>query len=121
MGKTKKKNLYTITSKNVKIRMEAPNRDIAFAKFFKDVADGKVPLSDVGNIVMLKDGKNEYPFRTVPLLWQMKVIDLETAVANIVDCVGGDEREAKEMLFELGYKDSRLIPIIERLRREELR
>lgn len=113
-----KERIYFVHTKNDKVLIKAKNRDYAFAKFFKDVEDGKVPLEDLGNIVILHDRNEEYPFRTIPLLWQMKLIDGSTAVSNIMACTGVSQKEAEEMLGECGFKDSRLIPIINKLREQ---
>lgn len=113
-----KERIYFIATKNDMVLIKAKNRDYAFAKFFKDVEDGKVSLEELGSIVILHDHNEEYPFRTAPLLWQMKLIDGSTAVSNIMACTGVSEKEAEEMLGEYGFKDSRLIPIINKLREE---
>jgi len=110
---------YVIEFKGGKIRIPAKNRDTAFAKFFKNVVDSKISLEDIGAIVILHDGKKEYPFRTAPLLWQMKVIDKKTAIANIRACTGVTKKEAEEMLYKFSFKDSRLIPLINKLKEKE--
>lgn len=114
-----KERIYVIDSKKDKTIIKAKNRDEAFAKFFKDVEDGKLPLKELGNVIILHDRKEQYPFRTVPLLWQMKLIDGSVAVSNIMACTGVSQKEAEEMLGEYGFKDSRLIPLINKLRRAE--
>jgi hypothetical protein len=114
-----KERIFYMHTKTDKVLIKAKNRDEAFAKFFKDVEDGKIGLDTLGNIVILFDRREEYPFRTVPLLWQMKLIDASTAVSNIMACTGVNKKEAEEMLGEYGFKDSRLIPLINKLRRRE--
>ena len=116
-----KERLYFMQTKNDKVLIKAKDPDEAFAKFFKDVEDGKVPLENLGNIVILHDRKDEYPFRTVPLLFQMKLIDASTAVSNIMACTGVSQKEAEQMLLKHSFKDSRLIPIISKLREQERR
>jgi len=110
---------YIVEYKGGKIRIIAENRDIAFAKFFKNVADGKIPLEDIGVVVILHDKRETYPFRTAPLLWQMKIINKEIAVANIRVCTGATKKEAENMLYEFSFKDSRLIPLINKLKEKE--
>jgi hypothetical protein len=105
--------------KGGKMRIIAENRDEAFAKFFKDVIEGKISLDDLGNIIILHDRKEQYGFRTVPLLWQMKLIDKQTAIANIIACTGAETKEAEKMLYKYSFDDSRLIPLIEKLRESE--
>jgi len=113
--------IYTISLKDRNVTFKAKNRDYAFAKLFKDVADDKIRISELGNIVMLHAHKDDYPFRTVPLLWQMKLIDGDTAVANIMEVTGVSKKEAELLLTKYSYEDSRLIPFIEELRRKESR
>ena len=114
-----RKRLYVIKYKGGKMRIIAENRDEAFAKFFKLVSEDKISIEDLGNIVILHDRKEDYPFRTVPLLWQMKLIDKQTAIANIVACTGAETKEAEKMLYKYSFNDSRLIPLIEKLRESE--
>jgi len=115
--------IFYIQMKDRQVEITAKNRDYAFAKLFKDVADDKIHLSELGNIVMLKQ-KNarpdqEYPFRTVPLLWQMKLITAEIAVSNIMAVTGVEQKEAEKMLTQMSFVDSKLLPLIEELRRKE--
>ena len=114
-------NLYVIEYRNGKIGVMAKNRDEAFAKFFKSIKDGKFPIEDIGQIIILYDGKTQYPFRTAPLLWKMGVIDLETAVVNIMRCTNTSKAQAKLILYECAVEDSRLIPLINRLKEREKR
>lgn len=111
--------IYTISLKDRNIVVKAKNRDYAFANLFKDVADDKIRISELGNIVMLHGHKDDYPFRTVPLLWQMKLIDGDTAVANIMEVTDVSKEEAEQLLTKYSFDDSRLLPIIEELRKKE--
>lgn len=110
--KKKKNKLYTVEYRNGKIKILAKNRDEAFAKFFKAVKDKKIPLDNVGQVIILHNKKEKYPFRTAPLLWQMGIIDTETAVKGIMACTGVSQDEAELMLYKFSYNDSRLLPII---------
>lgn len=118
---TNKKKLYVIQTKDDKVRVEAKDRDEAFAKFFLEIESGKVPLSKLGSIVILKDRKEEYPFRTVPLLYSLKLISGADAVSNIIACTGVEQKEAEQMLLDNSFKDSRLIPLMRKLERCEVR
>ena len=116
---------YTITMKDSSVEVFAKNRDYAFAKFFKDVVNDKIRLDQLGNIIILKQ-KNarpnqEYPFRTIPLLWQMKLITADMAISNIMAVTGATLKEAEKMLTKMSFEDSRLIPFIEELKRKENR
>lgn len=114
---------YIIEYKDGSIEVYAKNRDYAFAKFFKDVADDKIRIDQLGNIVILKQKhggpNNEFPFRTVPLLWQMKLISTDLAVSNIMATTNVNKKEAEKMLTTLSFKDAHLIPFIEELRRNQ--
>jgi hypothetical protein len=114
-----KQRIYVVCSKTKETKILAKNRNEAWAKFWKSVADEKTPLSELGNIVILKDQKQEYPFRTVPLLWQMKLIDKDMAISNIMACTSVSQKEAEQMLMDYSFKDSRLIPLIDKLRQNE--
>jgi hypothetical protein len=119
LNSNRKTHVFIIETKDDKVLIRAKDKDHAFAKFFKDVMDEKVPLEKLGSIVILSDGKNEYPFRIAPLLWQMKLISGDVAVSNIMAVTGVSQKEAEGMLLQMSFKDSRLIPLIEELRREE--
>lgn len=116
---------YTVQMKSDSIEIFAKNRDYAFAKFFKDVADDKIRLDQLGNIVILKQKhggpNNEYPFRTAPLLWQMKLISTDLAVSNIMAVAEVSQKEAEQLLYKYSFQDARLLPFIEELRRRESR
>jgi hypothetical protein len=79
----------------------------------------KIDLGKIGNIIMLKDGKEEYPFRVAPLLWKMGVIGTKNAIDNIISCIGGTRKEAKRLLRKYGDADARLIPIIDEIKLAE--
>ncbi len=111
--------LYIIETKDDKVRIQAKNRDEAFAKFFLDVESGKVPIDKLGALVMLKDRKDEIPFRTVPLLFQLKLMSEKDAVANLMATVGYNKKEATEKLYDMGFKDARIIPIMRRIQESQ--
>ena len=115
---------YRIQTKGLQVTEVAKDRDHAFAKFFKEVADERIPLSELGSLVILIDPKRkgdngQYPFRTIPLLFQMKLLSQDVAVSNIIACTNVTQKEAEDMLFKYSLKDSRLLPLIEELRKEE--
>jgi len=110
-----KERIFYMHTKTDKVLIKAKNRDEAFAKFFKDVEDGKIGLETLGNIVILFDRREEYPFRTVPLLWKMMVINDETAIASLQSILDVSRNKARKMLEKYGEKDARLIPLIDTL------
>lgn len=116
--------LFLLKTKGLTLLYTAKDKDYAFAMFFKDVADERLPISELGNIVMLYDTKKkgdkaEYPMRVVPLLFQMKLLNQDAAVSNIIACTGVTQKEAEDMLFKTSFADSRILPLIDELRREE--
>lgn len=110
---------FIIETKDDKALVEAEDRDHAFAKYFYDILNEKVTLDKLGNIITLKDGVAEIPFRTVPLLWKMGIIGTKHAIDNISSLLGITRKEAKKILKEAGDSDARLIPLIEDLRLAE--
>lgn len=112
---------FIIQTKNDKVLVTAEDRDHAFAKYFYDIINQKVPLEKVGNLVMLKTKEDDDPiaFRTAPLLWKMGVIGTKCAVDNIVKCVGCSRVCAKVMLRNAANEDARLVPLIDDLRLAE--
>ena len=114
---------FIITAKEHEWHIFAKDKDYAFAKFFKDVADDKIHLDELGNIIVLKrkharEGQ-EIPFRTTPLLYQMKLISSSDAVSNIMAVTNVDQKEAEDMLMKYSFKDGHLLPFIDELRRNE--
>jgi hypothetical protein len=112
-----------LKTKGLSLVYSAKDKDYAFAMFFKDVADERIPIKELGNIVMLFDAKRkgekgQYPFRVAPLLFQMKLLSQDVAVSNIIACTGVTIKEAEDMLFKASYQDSRILPLIDELRRE---
>jgi hypothetical protein len=112
----KQKHSYFLESKNYKVHYTAHSRDEAFAMFFLDIEKGNIDLSEIGTIVMLHDGKEEYPFRTAPILFQMKLLSASEATSNIMATTGVDQQEADKMLLKASFNDSRLMPIMAKLR-----
>jgi len=96
--------------------VKARNRKEAYAKFFFAVQNGEINFRDLGHIIVLKDGKNEYPFRTVPSLWLLGIIDQDTAIANIRLAVGCSEHEAFELLLKTAHEDSWILEEIEKVK-----
>ena len=112
---------YIIETKEDKVVViTAKDRDHAFAKYFKDVfAEQTVSLEKIGNVIMLKDGQEEYPFRTVPLLWKMGIIGTKNAIDNLVSVLKVSRKEAKNLLKKYGDADAHLVPLIDDLRLAE--
>lgn len=104
--------IYKVVTKDDSVVIEAKNRDHAFARYFADIANGKIPLSKVGQLVTLYDGEEQYPFRTIPLLWLLGVIDKKHAILNISNLLKCSRREAEELLLKTAKEDSRLVYLV---------
>ena len=113
MGEEQKFKLYKLTTKDEKILIKAKNREEAFAKFFKDILKGKIPLGNIGQIVTLHDRKDEYPFRTVPALYLLGVIDREIATSNVSMVLECSKIEAEIMLESCIAEDKWIIKAVE--------
>ena len=106
---------FLIHTTGVVYPVKASTRKEAYAKFFLDIKQGKIPLKDVGQIIILKDGKDEYPFRTCPSLWLLGIIDTDTAILNIRRTIGGDDIAALEMLVKTARQDRWIIGYVKKL------
>ena len=98
---------YKITTKDIDIVIPANDPQEAYAKFFLEVKKGNISIDDLGNILMLHDEGEEYPFRIVPTLWLMKIIGPETAIVTLqVILEIEDEDEAANVLLSSARQDS---------------
>ncbi|RLI14387.1 hypothetical protein DRO41_05870 [Candidatus Bathyarchaeota archaeon] len=104
---------FIIETKDDRVLIEAQDKDHAFAKYFKDISEHKIPLEKIGNVIILSDGKDEYPMRTVPLLWKMGVLETKLAIDNLVRVLGVSHFEAERLLKKYGDIDARLIPLMD--------
>ena len=111
---------FVIETKDDRVLIRAEDKDYAFAKYFKEIAEAKVSIEKIGNLIMLKDGKEEYPMRTVPLLWKMGIIGTRLAIDNLVALLGVSRSEAKKMLKQAAERDARLVPLIDELKLAEV-
>ena len=111
---------WRITSKNLDVIVFAPTRKEALVKFFASINDQM--LEKLGQVVLTsqegdKEEEDEVPFRTVPTLVNMGLMDEEEGAANIAKTVGISEDEASEMLSKLRIKDQWLADRIKKLRK----
>ena len=115
-------NIYEIHTKADKVVIEAASRPEAFARYFKDVIDGKVTIDQLGNIIMLKDERGEeYGLRTVPILWKMGVIDDDMAIASLLSIGVADSRNAaRRLLKQTADKDAWIAEEIDKLAEKEI-
>lgn len=102
---------YRITTKDLDVEVEAESREGAIRNFFKLLKlfwhDWKDKL---GQIASVHDGGEEYPFRLVPSLYNMGLIDEETAIANLLRVFGEQPtpeavNDARIMLWALAETD----------------
>lgn len=112
---------FVIETKEDKVLIQAIDRDHAFARYFMDVKLQKIPLEKIGNTIMLSDGKDEFAFRTVPLLWRIGVINEDVAVASLQQIFSEFSRnKVRKMLRELGNKDAeRIVPLMDEFAEKE--
>ena len=115
----KKLHSYLVETKDHKIPYRAHSRDEAFAKFFIDVEKENVALDEIGTIIMLHDDKETYPFRTAPILFQMKLLSASAATSNIMAATGVDQKEADMMLLKYSFNDTRIFPLIQKLKAQK--
>ena len=80
---------YEVYSKDVNYVVRARSRRHAFASLFLRVKRGEIEKKEVGQLVMVKgpDDDDEVPFRTVPTLLNMELIDDETALYNVAHVI----------------------------------
>jgi len=109
---------YRITTKDDEAIITASSRKEALARYFLQVADGEVGLDRLGNLVMVKDPDygEQYPFRTVPALWLLGVLDRETAELNLQVLLGVGEKESRDILLTAAKQDAWIVEEVKKLR-----
>lgn len=113
--------LFKIHTKDDVAIVEAKTRQIAFAKYFKEVVENKIPIEKLGNILMLKDNGEEYPIRTLPILWLMGVVDDEQAIQTLIEIeVATSRTEARKLLKKCAEQDRWIAEAIDDLKLLEL-
>jgi hypothetical protein len=113
--------LYIIESKTSKFICLARNKKEAYAKFFLKVLNGEIPLEEIGLLITLYEGKHEYGLRTVPILYLLGVIDLETAIYNIQKPLGISREEALQLLKMAVEQDKWIIDEMKKVYNEEIK
>lgn len=103
---------FRLVSKDINIMIVANTRKEAFAKFFKKLKAKEIGIEEIGNLVMLHDKDEEYPFRTVPSLFLLGLMDEETAIANIAEVVGSNPTQAGKMLYNAAEKDKWIVKAV---------
>jgi len=102
---------YRITTKDLDVEVEAESREGAIRNFFRLLKVFWHEWKDkVGQIASVHDEGEEYPFRLVPSLYNMGLIDEETAVANLLRVFEEQPTpeavsDAKTMLWALAKTD----------------
>ena len=100
---------FRIKMKDAEIIIVAKNRTQAFGKFFKKIIDKEISLENIGMIVELYDKNEDYPFRTVPSLFLLGIIEEEVAIASIQNTVNCNDVEAGQMLYKAAEKDKWIV------------
>ena len=102
---------YRVETKDLNIEVEAENKEDAIRNFFKLVKlfwkDWKIKI---GQIAILYDEGRAYPFRTLPSIYNMGLIDEETAVASLLKAFNEQLTpeaisDARIMLYALADRD----------------
>jgi len=86
---------YEVYSKDINYIVRARSRRHAFASLFLKIKRGEVEKKEVGQLVMVKGphDEEEVPFRTVPTLMNMGLIDDETALYNVAHVIYDEDPE----------------------------
>jgi len=98
-------NLFEIVYKNGSVHILAENKEEAYAKFFKMIVDHEISLDDIGHVIILKEDGKEYPFRTVPTLYNLGIMDRRTAVVNLSSLLGIPLQMSDKLLFISSEED----------------
>jgi hypothetical protein len=110
---------FIVETKDDKVLIEAEDKDHALAKYFKDIIEQNISLEKIGSIIILSDGEEQYPMRTVPLLWKMGALSTRLALDNLQQVLGISRFEAKKLLRKYGDVDAHLVPLIDELKLRE--
>jgi len=107
---------YLLTSKNVQLIIFAKDRFSAFRKFFLKIKNNEIAKDQIGQVVLLheknKSEGKEYGLRTVPSLWNLKIIDTDEAVANIRFLFQDmSYEEAYKFLVQCAKEDKKIVHI----------
>lgn len=94
----RKKKMFVVQAKSGKFLISARNKDEAFIKFFEMLYNGKVGLEEIGQVIILYDGKKKYALRTVPTLWLLGLLDTESAIESLKRII---KNESEGKLFDL--------------------
>jgi len=97
---------FTVQTGKLVVSVEADNRRDAIRNFFKLL---KVLWpewrSKIAQIALLHDRDETVPFRLIPSLWNMGLIDEDTALLNLMLTVGGNLKDARALLHFAARQD----------------
>jgi len=102
---------FRITTKDLDITVKAKDRREAIKNFFKLLRIFWEDWRDkIGQIAFVHENGKEYGFRIVPSLYNMGLIDEETAIANLLKVFGENPSpssiyEARIILLKLSDDD----------------
>jgi len=103
---------YLHTRGNI-FEYEANSIREAFRKFFLDVKNGKIPVSELGQIILCSNVKNDIDnavvCRVAPILFALNIIDLDTYRDNVALIAGSDEEFSDGELLLWAENDSSYI------------
>lgn len=92
-------NIYRLESKDVAMEIAAENRMDAFVKFFISILDGKTKICEIGNLVTTYENGEEYPFRTLPVIWLLGLITDEEALNTLPVLLKTNKEKKQKRLF----------------------
>ena len=115
-------NLYKVETMGETTLINAETRKEAYARFFIEVKEGRYPMSKIGGLISVRDPDDgeDYPFRTTPTLWLMRLIPPETAFATIEELLDLDPSTdaSANMLLQSAKQDMWILDEIKRLEAE---
>ena len=99
---------YILSTKEDKVLIEANSREDAFRNYFHSLK--KITLDKLGQIVVLKDEDGEeYPFRTVPALVLLGLMNFNSGILNVAEITGCSIGESEDLLLRAMEQDKWII------------
>lgn len=117
---------FEVYTKDVNFVVKARSRRHAYATLFLKVKRGELDVKELGQLVMVKGPQDddEVPFRTVPTLLNMGLIDDSTALLNVAmtiyskDADGLTDRQVDELTLLIDKareQDSWILDVVKEL------
>lgn len=97
--------LFQLRSKEVVVTFEVEDRREAFKRFFEFVVEEDL-IDHIGHIVQTQEDGEVYPMRTVPALYEIGEIGMDTAIEALSEIMDESEEDLPMFLEHLAQKDS---------------